>query len=73
MLHEQLTGVRCPVCSFDNYKLRNIGFIGASWQIKAVLAGVGPQANDANNDIKVVSTGMTYDSKLYIFEELDYK
>ena len=64
--------MRCPVCSYDEYILRNIGFIGTTWQIRAVLTGLTTPVNNGN-DIKVVGQGMTYDHKLYIFEEIDYK
>ena len=37
-----------------------------------MLTGSNGQTNNTN-DIKVVGSGKTYDSKLYIFEEVDYR
>jgi hypothetical protein len=39
-LNTQLSTIRCPVCSLDLFSLKNIGFLGCSWQIRAIMQGI---------------------------------
>ena len=64
-LEQELAEFSCPVCMQPYFDLSNMGFINCEWALKGQLKG--------SNNIKVYADGQTYDSKLYTFEELNYK
>ena len=49
----------------QDFDLSNMGFINCEWALKGQLR--------ANSHIKIYADGMTYDEKLYTFQELNYK
>ena len=60
-----MNDLSCPVCHSKKFDLRNIGFVKCEWALKGALK---------NNTVsRIIVDGHTFDSKLYTFQELDYK
>lgn len=65
----------CPVCKTGNKPgpngepptllFRNCGFVNSEWVMRGTLK--------KNPDSKIYADGRTYDSKLYTFQEIDYR
>lgn len=72
-LQKELKSAVCPVCKKGNkdtegcqlLKFKNCGFVNCQWAIRGTLK--------KNNTSKIHTDGRTYDSKLYTFQEIDYR
>jgi len=62
-----MMNIQCPICSSDPkyVEVKNIGFVNARWEIRGQLR--------KNEAARIKTDGMTYDGKLYTFEEMDHK
>ena len=67
-ISEEMSRIGCPKCkSVHTLVIRNCGFVRCRWFIKAVFP------DQSENVPKTISDGITMDSQLYTFKELDYK
>ena len=67
-ISEEAAWVGCPKCkSVHTLVIRNCGFVRCWWFIKAVFP------DQSETVPKTISDGITMDSQLYTFKELDYK
>ena len=65
----------CPVCKTGNkhglggepptLQIKNCGFSNCEWAMRGIL--------NRNRESKIYTEGRTYDNKLYIFRETDYR